>query len=111
MRQTSPGSTGIGSTLQGRWVVLGFESRLNLVITEWNPPHVLAFSGRFRPIGPAVARWALEAVGDRTRMVRSGDFELQGPPKFVLPFFKPIMRRGMRTASKNLKRYIEGKPR
>ena len=112
MRQTSPGPPGVGSILQGRWVVLGFESRLNLVITEWDPPHLLAFSGILRPFGPTVARWVLEPVGDGTRMVRSGDFaEVPGPLKFVWPLLTPLMRRGMRAASRNMKQFIEGKPR
>ena len=111
MRQTSPGPPGVGSTLQGRWVVLGFESRLNLVITEWDPPHVFGFSGAMRPLGPVVARWALEPVGNGTRIVRSGEFDLRGPLKLLGPFFRPLAMPGMRAASRNLKRFIEGKPR
>lgn len=111
MRQTSPGPLGVGSTLQGRWVVLGFETRLSGVIAEWDPPHVLALSGAFPPFRSVVARYALETVGSGTRMVRSSVFELRGPVKLLGPFFRPIAMRGMRAASRNLKQFIEGKPR
>jgi len=111
LRQTSPGSPGVGSTLQGRMVILGFETRVNLVVTEWDPPHLLAFSGALRPLGPIVARWAIEPVGSGTKMVRSAEFEPRGLLKFVLPLLAPFMRRGMRAASKNMKQFIEGKPR
>jgi len=100
MRQTSPGSLGVGSTLQGRVVLLGFETRVNAVITEWDPPHLLVMSGTARPLRSGISRWALETVGSGTRMVRSSDLELRGPLNFVSPLVQPFWLRGMRAASR-----------
>lgn len=111
LRQTSPGSAGVGSTFQGRMVIYGFETRVTLVVTEWDPPHAVAFSGILRPFGPTVARWALEPASDGTKMTRSADFELRGPLKFVWPLLTPLMGGGMRDASRNLKQFIEAQPR
>lgn len=110
IRQTSPGSPGVGSTLQGRLVILGFETRVNLVITEWDPPHVLALSGAL-PFGPIVARYTFETVGNGTKMVRSRDVEPQGPLKLLSPLLVPYARRRMRAATRDMKQFIEGRPR
>jgi hypothetical protein len=111
MRQTSPGPLGLGTTMQGRMVIFGFETRLNIVVTEWAPPHMVAMSMTLHPFGPTVGRWALETVGNGTRLVRSGDLELRGPLKFVGPLLKPYLRRGMHDASRSLKQFIESRPR
>jgi hypothetical protein len=92
-------------------MVFGFETRLGGTITEWDPPHVLALSGAMPPFRSVVARWTLVTVGNGTRMVRSSEFELRWPLKLLGPFFRPIALRGMRAASKNVKQFIEGKPR
>jgi hypothetical protein len=111
IRQTSTGPLGVGSILQGRMVVFGFETRLKFVITEWDPPRGLAFSGAFRPFRSGLARWTLETIGDGTKMVRSADVELSGPLRLVWPVVRPIFVRGMRSTSRNLKHFIEAKPR
>jgi uncharacterized protein YndB with AHSA1/START domain len=111
IRQTSAGSPGVGSTLQGRMVVFGFETRLKFVITEWDPPHVLAFSGAIRPFRSGLARWTLETIGNGTKMVRSADVELPGALRLVWPFIRPVFVRGMRSTTRNLKQFIEAKPR
>lgn len=111
LRQTSPGSLGLGSTLQGRMVILGFETRLNFVIKEWDPPHLLVMSGTARPLRTGAMRYVFEMVGDRTKIVRSSDLELRGPLKFVFPLIRPFMMRGMRASSRNLKQFIEARPR
>ena len=64
MRQTSPGPLGLGATMRGRMVILGFETRMDVVIMEWDPPHSFALSMVVRPFRPGVARYALETVGD-----------------------------------------------
>lgn len=39
IRQTSPGPIGLGSTVQSRAAILGFETGWSGAITEWDPPH------------------------------------------------------------------------
>ncbi len=111
MRQTSPGPLGLGATMRGRMVVLGFETPMDVVINEWNPPHGFALSIAMRPFRPGVSRYALEAVGNGTKLTRSADVALRGPLNVIWPAFRPLMKRGMRNASRNLKRFIEAKPR
>src|SRR5258706_2143510 len=77
LRQTSPGPLGVGSTLQGRNVLLGFETRLNHTITEFDPPHVFADQMEARPFRSLLQRGTLEAIGDKTRLTVTTDFELR----------------------------------
>ena len=112
VRQTSPGPFGVGSTMQIRMVILGFETRLNMMVSEWDPPHVVAFRGASGgPFRSGTLHYDLQTVGNGTRMVRSAEIEPNGPMKLVWPLFRPFALRGMRGASRNVKTFIEGKPR
>ncbi|HEY8953635.1 MAG TPA: SRPBCC family protein [Candidatus Dormibacteraeota bacterium] len=110
LRQTSPGALGVGSTLQGRRVVLGFETRNEFQITEWDPPHVLATTAAGRPFRSLVSRMTLEATSDGTRMVMRTQFELQPALKLLWPFMGPIIRRRMHASYARSKALIEAKP-
>jgi hypothetical protein len=111
LRQTSPGPLGIGSTLQGRRVILGFETRNNFRVTEWNPPHTLATSAEGRPFRSLVSRMTLEATADGTRLVMSTEFELQPVMKLLWPLMGGIVRRRMHASYARSKAMIEAKPR
>lgn len=111
VRQTSPGPLGLGSILQGRMVIFGFETLFKFVITEWDPPHGVAFSATLRPFRLGVSRYTLETIANGTKLARSGDLEMRGPLRFALPFIRPYMMRGMREASRSLKQFIESRPR
>jgi ligand-binding SRPBCC domain-containing protein len=111
LRQTSPGPTGVGSTLQGRNVILGFETRLNHTITEWDPPHTFADAMEGRPFRSLSQRGTLEAIGDGTRLVVSTEFELRPVLKVLWPFLGPLVRRKFRAGAEGAKRVIEAKPR
>lgn len=111
LRQTSPGPTGVGSTLQGRNVILGFETRLNHTITEWDPPHTFADTMEGRPFRSLSQRGTLEAIGDGTRLVVSTEFELRPALRLLWPFLGPFVRRKMRAGAQGAKRLLESKPR
>jgi ligand-binding SRPBCC domain-containing protein len=111
LRQTSPGPTGVGSTLQGRNVILGFETRLNHTITEWDPPHTFADSMEGRPFRSLTQRGTLEAIGNGTRLVVTTDFELRPAMKVIWPFVAPFVRRKLRLGTQGLQRLLEAKPR
>lgn len=111
LRQTSPGPLGVGSTLQGRRVILGFETRNNFQVTEWNPPHALATTAEGRPFRSLVSRATLEATGDGTRLVMSSVFELQPAMKLLWPVIGPFLRRRLRAGFVHSKALIEAKPR
>lgn len=111
MRQTSPGPLGVGATIRGRMVMLGFETRLDAVITEWDPPHRLAMLMSGRPFGSVDTRYTLETVGKGTRLTRSGEIKGQGPMRVIFPLLRPLLMRGMHDASRSLKQFIESRPR
>jgi len=111
LRQISPGPMGVGSTLQGRRVLLGFEMRIEFVNTEWDPPHVMASSISGRALRSGSSRSTLEAVGDRTRFSGWLELDLRPAWKVLLPIVGPILRRSRRTSYVSLKRLIESAPR
>ena len=111
LRQTSPGPTGVGSTLQGRNVFLGFETRLNHTITEWDPPYAFADTMEGRPFRSLSQRGTLESIGDGTRLVISTEFELRPGLRLLWPLLRPFVKRKMRTGVQGLKRLLESNPR
>ena len=111
LRQTSPGPLGVGSTLQGRRVVLGFETRNDFVVTEWDPPRVMTSTAKGRPFRSFVSRVTLEPTATGTRMTSVTDFELQLAVKLIWPIMGPIVRRRLHRNGAVAKALIEGKPR
>jgi carbon monoxide dehydrogenase subunit G len=109
LRRTSPGRLGMGSVLQGRQIILGFETRFMMTVTEFDPPRSVAVTLAARP-GRGVLRITLEPTPEGTRVDRTSDFELH--PAFILlsPILGFIARRQARAASRNWKRLIEGTP-
>jgi hypothetical protein len=110
LRQTSPGPMGIGSTLQGRRVILGFEARILFLINEWDPPRTMASSISGRALRSGSSRTTLEEVGDRTRFSGWLELDLRPAWKVLLPIVGPILRRSRRTSYASLKRLIESTP-
>jgi ligand-binding SRPBCC domain-containing protein len=111
LRQTSPGPLGVGSTLQGRRTVLGFETRNTYTGTEWDPPHAFAATVEGRPFRSFVSRVTLESTADGTRVVVLADFELQPAMKVLWPFVGPFARRRWHASFARAKGLIEAKPR
>jgi carbon monoxide dehydrogenase subunit G len=109
LRRTSPGPLGPGSVLQGRMMILGFETRFAMTVTEWDPPRSAVVTLAARP-GRGVIRTTLERTPEGTTVDRTTDFQLH--PAFILmsPLLGFILRRQDRAASRNWKRPIEGTP-
>jgi len=110
LRQTSPGPIGVGSTLQGRRVVLGFETRNTFKVTEWDPPHTLATTAEGRPFRSLVSRITLESSADGTRLVMVSDFELQLAMKLLWPLVGPMIMRRLHASYAQAKAMIEAAP-
>lgn len=110
LRQASPGPTGIGSVLQGRRVILGFEARIHFLVTEWDPPRTMATSISGRVLRSGSSRTTLEAVGDGTRLSSSLQLELRRAWMVLLPFVGPVMRRSRRRSWESLKGLLESTP-
>ncbi|MEK6191486.1 MAG: SRPBCC family protein [Chloroflexota bacterium] len=110
-RQTSPGLPGVGTTLEGRMVILGFETRFTTRIIEWDLPHAVTFASAGGPFRSLVLRVTLESRADGTEMVESREMDLQPALKLLGPLVVPFWRRRTKTAQKNFKRLVEAQPR
>jgi len=111
LRQTSPGPLSVGSTLQGRRLILGFETRNIFHVTEWDPPRTLATTAEGRPFRSLVSRLTLEATANGTLLVMSSEFELHPAMKPLWPFVGPFVRRRLHASYAHTKALIEAKPR
>jgi carbon monoxide dehydrogenase subunit G len=109
LRRTSPGALGSGSVLQGRMMILGFETRFTMTVTEFDPPRSAVATLAARP-GRGVIRTTLEPTPEGTRVDRSTDFELSPALRLMSPVFGFLLRRQDRAASRNWKRLIEAAP-
>ena len=109
-RQTSPGPPDLGTTLEGRMVILGFETRFKTRITEWNLPRAVTFASSGGPFRSIVLRVTLEVTVHGTRIVESRDMELRPALKVLGPLVVPFWRRRTKTAQKNFKRLVEAQP-
>ena len=111
LRQVSPGPLGIGSTLQGRRVIIGFEAKNTFHVTEWDPPHTFAADVTGRPFQSSVSRLVLEPNAEGTLFRMVAEFELQRAMRLIWPFMGPIVRRRVHASVALAKTLIEGKPR
>jgi ligand-binding SRPBCC domain-containing protein len=111
LRQTSPGPLGVGSTLQGRNVILGFETRLNHRVTEYDPPNTFADTMDARPFRSLAQRVTLRATPAGTEMAVSTEFELRPALRLLWPVVRPFVARKMRAGMLSAKRVIESTPR
>ena len=111
LRQTSPGPMGVGSTLQGRRVLLGFEMRIQFLNTEWDPPHAMASTISGRALRSGFSRTTLEPVGEGTRLSGWMELDLRPARKVLVPFIGPVMKRRRRNSFESLKQLVESQPR
>ena len=111
LRQTSPGPLGVGSTLQGRNVILGFETRMNHRFTEWNPPHSFSDTMEGRPFRSLVQRGTFESTGAGTKIVVTTEFELRPALKLIWPIVAPFARRKMSAGLRQMKEVMESAAR
>lgn len=107
LRPTSAGPMGVGSTLQGRNVILGFETRMNHVITQWDPPHAFADRMEGRPFRSLVQRGTLESTPAGTKLVMTIEFELRPALKLLWPIIQPFARRKMLAGMRQTKKVME----
>jgi carbon monoxide dehydrogenase subunit G len=109
LRRTSPGPLGSGSVIQGRQMVLGFETRFTMTVTEFDPPRRAVVTLAARPVRGAIST-TLEPTANGTKVDRTTDIEFHPALKLLSPVLGYLLRRQDRAASRNLKRLIEGPP-
>jgi hypothetical protein len=109
VRQTSPGPVAVGSTLQGRLVLLGFERRFEGTCTEWDPPHAGAIALSVVGMGwrSGSLRLALEATAEGTRISRVTEFEPRPTLKPLWMILLLYLRRSSKARNQEIKRLIE----
>ena len=108
MHVTPPGPIAVGSTVRLRIVVLGLETRLGFVVTEWDPPH--AVSGSIIDEGAARSgsvRTTAQSTPVGTRVVTRIEVEMRGIWKVLAPIAGPFMKRQSRRRLLNLERLLE----
>jgi len=111
LRKTSPGPLGLGSILQGRMSIVGFEARITGTLTEWDPPHAFTLSCVGAGFRSLVLRSLFEATPEGTRFVRISEGE-PGPVRraywaVIGPIVMPLVRRRANATSQRLKRVLE----
>lgn len=107
LRQTSAGPMGLGTTIQARRVILGFETRLLQRVTAFDPPHALTVTMEGRPFRSMVERVTLESVPEGTRLRETLDFELIPVLRLLWPLIGPFQRRKRERDLRQLKTMLE----
>ncbi len=106
LRQTSPGPIGLGSTSEGRRIVLGFETRIAEEVVGWDPPHLLEATIESRAFR-VFERFTLAAGPDGTTCTDALDIELRQPLKLIGPLIEPFLRRQRRAQMRQTKEMLE----
>ncbi len=111
LRQTSPGPMGLGTVIQARRVILGFETILIETVTEWAPPNVMGVTITGRPFRSFVERTTLEQTAEGTLLTDKMDFELRLALRMLWPLLGPFMGRQRRRQIGDLKVKLEAEAR
>jgi carbon monoxide dehydrogenase subunit G len=109
LRRTSPGPLASGSVAQGRQMILGFETRFTMTVTEFDPPRRAVATLAARPARGAISI-TLEPIADGTKVDRTTDIELHPALRLLSPVFGRLIKRQERAAAGNWKRLIEATP-
>jgi hypothetical protein len=109
-RKVSPGPFGLGTVVDNRTVILGFETHMRFTVMEWDPPHavVASMSGPLLRSGRGTTE--LSATSEGTRRVSSFDLEL-GPGGILLwPLLGPLLRRDQARTDRKATALLEASP-
>jgi polyketide cyclase/dehydrase/lipid transport protein len=106
IRQTSPGPMSLGSTAEGRRIVLGIEMRIIEKVVGWDPPNVLEVTIESRAFR-AFERFTLVAGPDGTTCTDALDIELLQPLKLIGPLIEPFYRRQRRAQMRQTQELLE----
>ena len=109
-RKVSPGPLGLGSVLDNRTVILGFETHMRFTVIEWDPPHtvVASLSGPFLRSGRVTTE--LTATSEGTRRVTTIDVELTPAGILLSPLLDRLVRRDQARSDRKQKALLEASP-
>ena len=106
LRLSSPGPMRLGSTAEGRRIVLGVETRITEEVVGWDPPHLLDVTIESRAFR-VFERFTLVAGPDGTTCTDALDIELRMPLKLIGPLIEPFLRRQRRAQMRQTKQLLE----
>ena len=109
-RKVSPGPIGLGSVLDNRTVILGFETHLRFTVIEWDPPHTLVASMSGPLLRSGRVTNELRATSEGTRRVTTFDLELSAGGILLWPILGPLLRRDTARAGRKQKALLEASP-
>jgi hypothetical protein len=109
-RKVSTGPIGLGTVIDNRMVILGFETHMRFTVIEWDPPHavVASMSGPLLRSGRVTTE--LRATSEGTRRVTRLDLELSSGGVLLWPLLGPLLRRDQATADRTQKALLEASP-
>ena len=109
-RKVSPGPFGLGTVVDNRTVILGFERHLRFTVIEWDPPHavVASMSGPLLRSGRVTTE--LRATSEGTRRVSRLDLELSAGGILLWPLLGSLLKRDQVRADRQLKALLEASP-
>jgi hypothetical protein len=107
-RKVSPGPFGLGTVVDNRTVILGFETHMRFTVIEWDPPHavVASMSGPLLRSGSVTTQLTVTPEG--TRRVSSFDLELSPGGILLWPLLGRLLRRDQAGADRRQKALLEG---
>jgi Polyketide cyclase / dehydrase and lipid transport len=107
-RWTPPGPPRLGSTFQARMLFFGLERPFQATITEWDPPHSVAFSVTQGPgIRSGSIRHTEEVIPEGTKVASVMELELSLVGKLLWPIVGPVVRRRYASTVQEEKRLLE----
>jgi hypothetical protein len=109
-RKVSPGPLGLGTVVDQRIVILGFERHMRFTVIEWDPPHVIVASMSGPLLRSARVTTELRATSDGTRRISTFDLELSTGGILLWPLLGPFFRRDQARADRMQKALLEANP-
>jgi uncharacterized protein YndB with AHSA1/START domain len=109
-RNVSPGPIGLGTVVDMRTVMLGFETHTSFTVIEWDPPRavVASLSGPLLRSGRMTIE--LTATSEGTRRVTTLDVELSPGGILLWPLLGPLLRRSQARVDRTAKALLEANP-
>jgi hypothetical protein len=109
-RKVSPGPFGLGSVVDNRTVLLGFETHIRFTVIEWDPPHgvVASMSGPLLRSGRVTTQ--LLGTSEGTRRVSRSDLELSPGGIVLWPLLGRLLKRDQARADRRQKALLEASP-
>jgi hypothetical protein len=109
-RKVSPGPFGLGTVVDNRTVILGFETHMRFTVIEWDPPHVVVASMSGPLLRSGRVTTELRATLEGTQRVSRFDLELSPGGILLWPLLGRLLKRDQARADQKQKALLEASP-